>query len=486
MLRPLISRLLLLCVVFAALAGAPADAGKLSVRDPIRLPNDQVLKSIYFFGHWWEPWKTDDAAFSNDLERLKELGFNTICVDHEVSQAADSEWHWLDREFGLAGKEGMYILPWLQFQCVDRVNLMKFSHLELKHAVNQDKQPEEGCVMFMDGEFKKALAHYVSVYLDRYKEDPALLRIRHGREFRPVVGLCVETGWRTDNGLPLSFDEEANAYFRKWMRASYHDINHLNSKWGTSYKSFDEIDPCDKSVFNYEFEDKHNMPVAVREHVDFRARLISDALQDVARRVRKKHKHVLFLAEVAYPFSADNLDANVYRWNSPNVYKIVDYADLVMVRTVGNTSAAEVKKEQDLLMLRGKKLILAYRFFGDSTNERAISFAVDCAMSANGLGYYNWNETADEACALYDKSDRQAFARLMIATYDTLYDVDKRHELCTVAAPPVATAPPESADGTAEPAPSAPTAEPEEPSAAPAPVSPMETPVLPPLPEPSL
>lgn len=490
MLRPLISKFLMLCVALAILAGVSVSADRLNLRDPIRLPDGEVLKSIYFFGHWWDPWKSDDDAISTDLKRLKELGFNTICVDHEVSQAIDREWYWLDREYELAAQEGMYVLPWLQLQSVDRLNLMKFSHLELKHAVNQDKQPEEGCVTFMDGEFKRALAHYISVYLDRYESDPALLRIKHGREFRPVVGLCVETGWRTDEGLPLSFDEEANAYFRKWMRATYYDINHLNSKWGTSYSSFDEIDPCDKSVFNYDLEDKRNMPAAVREHVNYRARFINDALQDVARRVRKKHKDVLFLAEVAYPFSVDNPDADIYRWSSPNVYRIVDHADLVMVRTVGNTSAADVKKEQDLLMLRGKKLILAYRFFEDSTSERAVSFAADCAASANGLGYYNWNETEDSASAIYDKPDRQAFARLMTATYDVLYDANKRHELQAIAplTPPSAIEPTEAAGESAEPATpteEAPAPEAEEVPAVSVPSPPADAPALSPPSEPA-
>ena len=422
---------LLLCVAVSATCGA-----KIELKDPIRLPDDQLLKTIYFFPHWWDPWKSDDAAVTADLHRMRELGFNTVCVDHEASQAVDREWYWLDREYELARQENMCILPWLQLQSADRVSLMQFSHLELERAVNQDGQPEEDSVLFRDGEFKKALAHYVSVYLDRYGSDPTLLRVKEKDKLRPVVGLMVETGWRSTSGLPLSFDEETNAYFQRWMKASYHDLEHLNSEWGTSYKSFDEIDPCDKTIFNYAFEDKNNMPVAVREHTRFRARIISDALRDVARQVKKRYKDVLFAAEAAYPFSLDNQDANVYRWNNANEYKAVEFADIIFIRTVGNTSSGQVKKEQDLMMLNGKRVVLAYRLFDDSSSSRAVAFGLDCASAANGLGYYNWNETADGSSAIYDKPDSQALAGLMTSTYDMLYDPDSRHEMASTVLPP--------------------------------------------------
>lgn len=419
-----------LCLILLFVAFGTACAAKMTLRDPMKLDNDETLKAIYFFPHWWDPWKSDDAAISSDIQRMKALGFNTVCLDHEVSQAVDRDWYWLDREYRLAGAEKMRILPWVQLQSVDRVGLMKFSHLQLKAAVDQDGRAEEDCAIYRDGEFRKALAHYASVYLDRYIEDPALLRVKDSRgKVRPVVGLMVETGWRSPGGLPLSFDDETNDYFRKWMRSSHHDLDHLNKKWGTSYKSFDEIDPKDKTIFDYAFEDKGAMPPAVQDHVQFRARLINDAMQEVAKQIRRKHKDVLLLAEIAYPFSADHPDARVYRWNNANVYKAVEWADIVFIRTVGNTSYGDIAKEQDMMILNGKRLILAYRFFEDATPQRAVAFAMDCASSAHGLAYYNWNETADDASAIHDKPDRQEFARLLTSTYEMLFDSNKRHDV---------------------------------------------------------
>ena len=417
-----------ICLLLISIA-VNAFAARINLKDPIKLADDQTLRAIYYFPHWWDPWKSDDAVVTADLRKMKEIGFNTVCVDHEVSQAIDRDWYWLDREYKLAAAEKLAVLPWLQLQCVDRKALMKFSHLELKAAVNQDKQPEDDFANFRDGEFKRALTHYISVYLDRYGNDPALMRIRDGKKLRPVIGIVVEAGWRNGNGQPLSFDEDTNAYFRKWMKASYHDLAQLNSKWGTSYKSFDEIDPCDKTIFNYAFEDRANVPMAIREHTHFRARMISDMLAAVAQEVKKKHKDALFVAEVAYPFSSDDPNASVYHWNSANEYKTVDFADIILVRTLGNTSTGRLAKEQELMMLNGKRVILAYRLFDDSSPGKAVALALDCAMSSNGLAYYNWNETKDTSSAIYDKPEKQSLVQLLTMTYDTLYDVDKRHRM---------------------------------------------------------
>lgn len=427
------------CLLLVFIVLSSASAQKINLRDPIRLADDQALAAIYYFPHWWDPWKTDDDIVTADLRKMNDLGFNTICLDHEVSQAVDREWYWLDREYRLAGKENMAILPWLQLQAVDRVALMQFSHLQLKPAVNQNGQVEEDYCIYRDGDFKKALAHYVSVYLDRYINDPALLRIKDRGKLRPMVGLMVEVGWRNADGYPLSFDEETNDYFRRWMKSTSFNLAQLNEKWGTDFKSFDEIDPCDKAVFDYSSAEKSNMSPAVQEHMQFRARLINDALRDVAKEVRKRHKDVLFVAEVAYPFSSEDPAAAAYRWNSASDMRTVQFADIVLVRGQGTTCAGQMEKDHDTLILNGKRVILAQRIGSDVPHAAAVALALDCARTANGFAYYNWNETADDHSAIYNKEDRQALVKLMTSTYEMLYDVNKRHDVA--AQPAVSLAP---------------------------------------------
>ncbi|MHB1457356.1 MAG: beta-galactosidase [Armatimonadota bacterium] len=416
-----------ICILLIIAAIGCSAAGKsIDVKEPMTLTDGQSLKAIYFFPHWWDPWKSDDATVTADLKKMSSLGLNTVCLDHEASQALDKDWFWLDREFKLVGQEKMYILPWLQLHSVDRLNLMKFSHLPLKAAVNQDKVVEEDCIQYRDEDFRHALARYISAYLDRYKSDPALLRINWGGQTRPVIGTVLEIGWRNASGMPLSFDDDTNTYFRKWMKSSYRNLADLNRKWGTSYRTFDEIDPCDKTIFNYNFEDKNNMPVAVKEHVKFRARMINDAFDAITREVRKRHKDVLFAAETAYPFSLDNPEAKTFKWNDANEIRAINFADIICIRTMGNTSMGQVKKDQENIMLSGKKVMLSYRFFPDTAKDTAAAFALDCSVSGNALGYYSWNETADNTSSIYNKPDQQDMLRTMCDVYDLLNKPSKR------------------------------------------------------------
>jgi hypothetical protein len=381
------------------------------------------------YPHWWTPWKSDDAAVSTDLGQIKGLGFNTLLLDHEVSQAMDNDWGWIDRDYKLAGQQKLSILPWLQLQGADRKALIKFWHANIKAAVNQGRQPEEDYVSFLDRDFQDAEVHYICAYLERYGNDPSLLKVSIHGKMHPVVGIMLETGWHNGDGFPLSFDPDTNAYFRKWMRSSYHDLAQLNKKWGTSYKTFDEIDPCDRAIFNYAFADKQNMPLAVREHVRIRAHAIDDALSYITRHVRDRYKDVVFAMESAYPLGSDNPDASVYQWNAAVESRDFQSADIVFVRTLGDTISGEVEKQQDDMRANGKLVVTAYRLLAGASDKKSVNFALDAALSGNGIAYYNWNEQADNACAIYDKPARQAQVESMNEMYTLLCNPEKRHDL---------------------------------------------------------
>ena len=100
-------------IVLLALGCVSLPAGPVAAASPLRLANDEPLVCIYYFPHWWEPWKSSDEAVLRDLRRLRGAGFNTLLLDHEWSQAIDGNWRWLDRSHRLAAQAGMKILPWL-------------------------------------------------------------------------------------------------------------------------------------------------------------------------------------------------------------------------------------------------------------------------------------------------------------------------------------------------------------------------------------
>jgi len=59
--------------------------------EPLRLADGRPFVCVYYFGHWWDPWKSDDDAMRKDLQTLKEMGVSVLGVDHEWSQAIDGD-----------------------------------------------------------------------------------------------------------------------------------------------------------------------------------------------------------------------------------------------------------------------------------------------------------------------------------------------------------------------------------------------------------
>jgi len=75
------------CVTALCVATFPAQS-----EEPIRLASGEPLACVYFFRHWLEPWKIDEDAVRRDMHRLREMGFNTLLLDHEWSQSIARTW----------------------------------------------------------------------------------------------------------------------------------------------------------------------------------------------------------------------------------------------------------------------------------------------------------------------------------------------------------------------------------------------------------
>jgi len=387
--------------LFALVLATPSLwAGK-----PLRLGDGRPFVCVYYFGHWWEPWRSSDDVVLQDLRTLADMGVSVIGVDHEWSQAIDGNWKWLDREHRLAKQAGVQILPWLSLKTFSdmssegRRKLVKqWYGVDLKLSRKQDGSP--GSVLIWDEATLRAGAAYAAQYLERYS-DQALLHVRWQGQVRPVVALSVELAW-IDGG----FDDATNLLFIRWLRNKYQgDVKALNAAWGTDYASFWDVNPGDRKVFDFagHIAGHAKHPQAVEDHVEFRAGLISDSLGMMAALLRRKHPEVLILAEVPYQFGSQHPHARAYRIDYAANPSCVRSADIIFFRCTGLLNNAEAKALKDWTAQTGQPVILAYRTYSDWANPRseeeisrsAELYGGQAADLANGLGFYSWNEMVD-------------------------------------------------------------------------------------------
>lgn len=373
------------------------------LNEPLALSDGKPMVSIYYFTHWWEPWKSDDNAILDDFNRLRSMGFNTVLLDQEWSQTIDGDWKWLDRDFRLAKQAGLSIVPWLSLKTWSdispghRAQLAKeWFGVDMKYGVDQNGKPASPLIY--DESVILAGAKYALMYLDRYISGP-ILRLRWNGKDRPVVCLSVESAW---DG---SFDETTNLMFCRWLKSKYIDINSLNKAWDTNYASFFDVNPRNTDIFDYagHIEGKAKHPVAIEDHVAFRSGIISDSLARMASIVREKYPDVLFLAEIPYQYGSQHPHARGYRIGYGANPRSCEYADIVLFRNTGPLTADEAKTLQDYQKKTGQKFILTYRTYSDwdvdpessAFNNSVKTYAEQASSLANGFGFYSFNEMGD-------------------------------------------------------------------------------------------
>jgi hypothetical protein len=370
---------------------------------PLRLANQEPLVCIYYFPHWWEPWKSSDEAVLRDLRRLRRMGFNTLLLDHEWSQAIDGNWRWLDRSHRLAAKAGLKIVPWLSAKgwsdilSGGRAKLAKdWFGVDIPYGLSQDGSP--AAPLLYDDAVLSAGSQYAIRYLERYS-NAALARLEWKGKLRPVVCLSVESAWIG------GFDDRSVELFRKWLAEKYRDIGKLNARWGTTLASFHAVNPRDTALFDYSghVEGRARYPEAVEDHVAFRSQTASKALARMADRVRARWPDALFLAEVPYQYAAEHPHARAYRVAYGANPESCDYADIVLFRCTGPLSAGEAQALERHRGRTGQRFMLTYRTYSDwdvrpasdAFGQSVRLYAGQAAALGDGFGFYSYNEMVD-------------------------------------------------------------------------------------------
>jgi hypothetical protein len=386
-----------------AAVGVSLSAVSMVQAAPLRLENGEPLVAIYYFPHWWEPWKSSDDVVLRDLRRLRGMGFNTLLLDHEWSQAIDGNWRWLDRSHRLAAQAGMKLLPWLSakgwcdIEAGDRAKLArKWFGVEIPYGQSQDGSP--AAPLIYDEAVLTAGSQYAIRYLERYAST-ALLRLDWKGAPRPVISLSVESAWIG------GFDPRSIALFRKWLADKYHDVGKLNAAWGTTVASLDAIDPRDVTLFDYRghVAGRAHHPKAVEDHVAFRAETASKSLGQMAARVRARWPDVLLLAEVPYQYDSEHPHARAYRIDYGANPESCDYADIVLFRCTGPLSASEARSLERHRRRTGQRFVLTYRTYSDwdvppaseAFRQSVQLYAGQAAALGDGFGFYSYNEMVD-------------------------------------------------------------------------------------------
>jgi hypothetical protein len=374
---------------------------------PIQLPNGEPLTCIYYFPQWWEPWKSDDDAIRHDFQRLRKMGYNTLLLDHEWSQAIDGDWKWLDRAHRLAKEAGLYIIPWLgtqgwaEIDSTNRAQLFEqWYGLPVTFGKNQDGS--QGPPPIYQDAIVYGGAQYAIDYMNRYAAE-SLLYVNWQGEIRPVISLNVETAWKG------CFDDASNRLFSHWLQRHYVSIDALNAAWKTSYPDFLQVNPLDQSIFDYKGQvlGAAAHPQAIEDHVEFRSEMISQTLGLIASLVRSQYSNVLIMAEVPYQYGSQHPDAISYRINFGANPNACDYADIVLFRCVTSLNNQEIQVMRQRQAVTGQKFIFTYRTYSNwdvETNSWAFSqtvenLAVSTAQLASGFGLYTWNEMVDTQLA---------------------------------------------------------------------------------------
>jgi len=386
-----LSMLLLVAGHVAALEG---------YQEPLRVQSGEALIGIYFNGYKASPWKSDDAKVGEDLARIRAMGANALFAVHGPVEAISDDWEAFDREHALAKAAGLSILPGLEIQAGTELSNEKVAQkysIAVPKAENRNQEKQNSLVT--SDEFRDALTRYATDYLDRYLEKGAILRLLDGGKPKPVIALSFETGW-----LGVSFDKETTTRFWKKIyqhyMASGWNIGTLNFNWGTRIPDFAEINPKDPLIFDYDFilPDDKRLWRPMSEHAMFRADLVNEALTVVRDRLLEKYPDLLFAAEIPYPFECPARKAIVYKWNAASLPRIVNHADLVLVRTAGDLTGAEQNALLDLIE-SGRQVVLCHsvaKDFGFGRKLRPIFYEhfvpTLTAQFSNGLGFYSWNE----------------------------------------------------------------------------------------------
>lgn len=193
-----------------------------------------MLGVCYYPEHWPE------ARWAEDARRMREVGISYVRVGEFAwsriePRPGEFQWGWLDKALEVLGAAGLKVV--LGTPTATPPKWLIDAHPDVL-AVDRDGRPRtfgsRRHYCFSSETYAAESRRIVEALARRYGEHAAV------------------AGWQTDNEYGchdtiLSYSENAQRAFRRWLQERYGEIGALNEAWGNvfwsmEYGDFDEID----------------------------------------------------------------------------------------------------------------------------------------------------------------------------------------------------------------------------------------------------
>jgi len=211
---------------------------------------------------------TNWSEFENQLVTARNLGIDAISVDvwwGDVEAAGDQvfDWSYYDTIFGKIRTAGLDIVPIMSFhQCGGNVGDDYDSYLpswiwthfagvpaeDLKYRSETGAYTAEYVSLWADDHVVSEYTEFMNAFEDRYgymAADILELNVSGGTagELRYPSYNSHDWGGYPNRGTLQCYSDPAKEDFRDWLLAKYGSLAGINSAWGTSLGSTDQINP---------------------------------------------------------------------------------------------------------------------------------------------------------------------------------------------------------------------------------------------------
>jgi len=249
----------------------------------------------------------------------------------------------------------------------------------------------------LDPRFPNAYADYLDEFLST--AGPYLY---HTADGKIPIGLCDEAqyGYPWADFYPTRWGGQTPqdvAAFRVWLAEKYTSVANLNAAWGTSYTTFEQIDPspiCNIPVRDYPDPWKEWGP-AIDDFDHFRSKILADMWRNTFAEMKRRHPEVLLGLNFYTDFASETepIYEGFWHWETGINWsarrtavlpEYLDYLDFVVCWNTGSPDAARLNV--NYWKARGVEVVVFARHYGKGWLNDTDIFEVPCIQTGGRGG----------------------------------------------------------------------------------------------------